>query len=123
MGVIASLKRLFAEPYNQVSAAQAAELISNGAVLVDVREPQEWHAGHAPKAQHIPLAQLPARVGELPADRPLITVCRSGARSARAAALLAGDGRQVSNLSGGMHAWKRQGLPLVAKGGGPGRVV
>jgi len=53
----------------------------------------------------------------------VVTVCRSGARSARAAALLARQGREVSNLSGGMHAWARAGLPVVARGGGPGRVA
>jgi rhodanese-related sulfurtransferase len=52
----------------------------------------------------------------------VVTVCRSGARSARAAALLARQSHEVSNLSGGMHAWARAGLP-VARGGGPGRVA
>ncbi|MFI5066551.1 MAG: rhodanese-like domain-containing protein [Streptosporangiales bacterium] len=53
----------------------------------------------------------------------MVTVCRSGARSARAAALLAREGREVVNLSGGMRAWARAGLPVVASGGGPGQVV
>ena len=76
-----------------------------------------------PRARHIPLSQISRRAGELPRGRAVVTPCRSGARSARAAALLARQGRKVSNLSGGMHAWARAGLPVVARGGDPGRVA
>jgi rhodanese-related sulfurtransferase len=118
----AALKKVFSKPYDKVSAHEAAQLVENGAILLDVREPYEWQAGHAPKARHIPLAQLHQRAHELPVGRPVVTVCRSGARSARAAAMLAREGRQVSNLSGGMHAWMRAQLPVVAKGGGHGLI-
>jgi len=118
-----ALRKLFTKPYGKVNAHQAAALVDDGALLLDVREPHEWQAGHAPKARHIPLAQLPHRAGELPANKPIVTVCRSGNRSARAAAILAGTGRDASNLAGGMHAWARAGLPVVAKGGGSGRVA
>ena len=94
-----------------------------GAVLLDVREPYEWQAGHAPNARHIPLGQLARRAGELPPGRAVVIVCRSGTRSARAAALLARDGREASNLTGGMHAWACAGLPVVARGGGMGSVA
>jgi rhodanese-related sulfurtransferase len=60
---------------------------------------------------------------DLPPRRTVITVCRSGHRSARAAALLAREGHEVVNLSGGMNAWARAGLPVAAGGGGPGRVA
>lgn len=123
MSVAASLRGLFAKPYGKVSAVEAAALVDDGAILVDVREPHEWQAGHAPQARHIPLAQLNRRIAELPANRPVVAVCRSGNRSAHAAALLAAAGRDASNLTGGMHAWSRHGLPIVAKGGGRGRVV
>ena len=123
MSVMSVLKNIFSKPYGTVSAPQAAALADGGAVLLDVREPQEWQAGHAPRARHIPLGQIARRAGELPKGRTVVTVCRSGARSARAAALLAADGREVSNLAGGMHAWARAGLPVVARGGGPGRVA
>ncbi len=119
---MAGLKKLFSKPYDKVGAAQAAQLVESGAILLDVREPYEWQAGHAPKARHIPLAQLNRRVNELPPGRRIVTVCRSGARSARAAAMLARQGRQVSNLAGGMHAWARAELPVVAKGGRPGQI-
>jgi rhodanese-related sulfurtransferase len=123
MSLRSALTGIFAKPYPSVSAAQAAALAADGAILLDVREPHEWQAGHAPRARHIPLSEIPRRSAELPRGRAVVTVCRSGARSARAAALLARDGREVSNLSGGMHAWARAGLPVVARGGGPGRVA
>ncbi len=116
------LRNLFSKPYRTVSAAQAADLADGGAVLLDVREPHEWQAGHAPRARHIPLGQLSRRAAELPERRAVVTVCRSGARSARAAVLLARQGREVSNLAGRMRAWARAGLPVVARGGGAGRV-
>jgi len=116
------LWNLFRKPYRTVSPEQAATLADSGAILLDVREPREWQAGHAPRARHIPLGQLSRRAAEVPQRRAVVTVCRSGARSARAAAMLARDGREVSNLAGGMRAWARAGLPVVATGGGPGRV-
>ena len=112
----------FRKPYRTVSPGQAATLADSGAILLDVREPHEWQAGHAPRAQHILFGQLSRRAAEVPRRRDVVTVCRSGARSARAAAMLAPDGREVSNLGGGMRAWARAGLPVVARGGGPGRV-
>lgn len=97
----------------EVGPADARARLAAGSVLVDVREQDEWNAGHAPGARHIPLGQLGARSHELPKDREIITVCRSGNRSARAASLLRGAGfPQVRNLSGGMTAWSREGLPV-----------
>ncbi|HZQ36339.1 MAG TPA: rhodanese-like domain-containing protein [Dehalococcoidia bacterium] len=104
-------------PYRSVTAAEAAALLEGGAILVDVREPYEWRAGHAPRARHIPLGALPHRMRELPERRMLVTVCHSGMRSARAAALLARSGHDVVNLRGGMMAWRRAGLPLVTPSG------
>ncbi|HZD66727.1 MAG TPA: rhodanese-like domain-containing protein [Acidimicrobiales bacterium] len=117
------LHRRLRRPYAEVGPARAHQVLEAGAVLVDVRERQEWNAGHAPQATHIPLGQLERRLDDLPEGRALVTVCRSGQRSARAAALLGRHGREVSNLAGGMHAWARAGLPVVAGGGGPGRVA
>lgn len=114
---------LFKKSYAEVDPAQARSAMEAGAVLVDVREPEEWRSGHAPKARHIPLAQLSARAKDLPANRQILLVCRSGNRSARAAKLLAGQRADVANVRGGMSAWQRMGLPVVGKGGRPGRVV
>jgi rhodanese-related sulfurtransferase len=123
MSILNSLRGLFARPYRSVTAAEAQQALGQGAVLLDVREPDEWRAGHVKGARHIPLGQLPQRTRELPPGRPVITVCRSGARSARAAGLLAAQGVLVSNLTGGMRAWQQAGLPVAGKGGRPGAVV
>jgi rhodanese-related sulfurtransferase len=114
---------LFKKPYRVVEPQQAKEAVERGAVLLDVREPHEWRAGHAPKARHIPLSQLGRRAGELPRNREVLVVCRSGSRSARAAKMLAAQRGDVANVKGGMGAWARSGLPVVAKGGGPGRIA
>src|SRR6478609_7940734 len=116
------LSGLFARKYASIGPTEARSRVDGGAVLVDVREPAEWRAGHAPKARHIPLSDLDRRRKEL-AGREIITVCRSGNRSARAAGILAADGHSVCNLSGGMRAWSAAGLPVVAKGGRPGSVT
>jgi rhodanese-related sulfurtransferase len=123
VNVAAVLRRFFGKPYAKVSAAEAAALIDDGALLLDVRQPHEWRAGHAPKARHVPLAQLPHRARELATGKPLITVCRSGHRSVPAAAVLTAIGHAASNLTGGMRAWASAGLPIVATGGGQGRVA
>lgn len=117
------LDTLFKKPYRVVDPGEAQEAVERGAVLLDVREPHEWKSGHAPKARHIPLGQLGARAGELPRNREILVVCRSGARSARAAKMLSAQRGDVANVKGGMGAWARHGLPVVAKGGGPGRVA
>jgi rhodanese-related sulfurtransferase len=91
--------------------------VPDGALLLDVRRDDEWVAGHAPDAVHIPLDQLPDRVGELPRDQPITAVCHAGGRSARATAYLTGLGFDVSNYEGGMVAWARAGGPLVAENG------
>ena len=85
----------------------------DGAILLDVREPDEWQSGHAAGAKHIPLGQLRARLSALPRDREIITICRSGNRSSRAAAELRRAGfTAVRNMAGGMTAWARAGLPI-----------
>ena len=83
--------------------------------LIDVREPREFTdaLGHIPGARLIPLSQLPARTGELAPDRPIVTICRSGTRSAQAAVLLAKSGFDaVANLAGGMLRWRAHALPV-----------
>jgi rhodanese-related sulfurtransferase len=82
-------------------------------VLLDVREDDEWSAGRAPGAVHIPLYELPDRVAEIPGGRPLSVVCRVGGRSAQATAWLLAQGVEARNVRGGMLAWAAQGLPVV----------
>lgn len=92
--------------------------------LLDVREPDEWAAGHAPGAQHLPMHEVPARLAEVPADRDVVVICRSGARSARVVQFLLGNGwANVSNLAGGMQDWAAAGRPLIADGGAPATVL
>jgi rhodanese-related sulfurtransferase len=107
----------------EVLAADAAASVEGGALLLDVREPDEWLAGHAPDAQHIPLGQLGARFEELPKDRPIVCICRVGGRSARATEALRGAGYDVVNLAGGMRAWAAAGQPVVTDDGSPGAVI
>lgn len=87
------------------------------AYLLDVREDEEWRAGHAPNAVHIPLGSLPARVDEVPTDRPVYVICRLGGRSAQATAWLNRMGRQAVNVGGGMQDWAAAGLPMVSETG------
>ncbi len=87
--------------------------VADDAVVVDVREADEWAAGHAPNAVHIPLGELTARLEELPDGDAVPVVCRSGARSGRAVAWLVQQGFDVANLDGGMKAWAAAGKQLA----------
>ena len=91
--------------------------------VVDVRYPNEWEAGHIDGSVHIPLDYIYERTEELDRSRPVVTVCRSGSRSAQAAEELAGEGFDVRNLSGGIVAWADCGLPIAADDGGPGHIA
>ena len=91
--------------------------------LLDVREDDEWTAGHIDGAQHIPLRELSARLGELPTDKTIVAVCRSGSRSEAAVRGLRRLGYEAENLEGGVNAWDRAKLPLVDNAGGRGRVI
>jgi rhodanese-related sulfurtransferase len=95
--------------------------LDDDAVILDVREQDEWDAGHAPAAVHIPLGDLPSRLGELPDTDAgtLAVVCRSGGRSARAVAWLAQQGFDVANVDGGMRAWDGAGKQMVSPSGSP----
>ena len=107
----------------QITPQDAAERAEAGAVLLDVREPDEWTAGHAPGATHVPLGELAARIEEIPGDRPIVAVCRVGGRSQKAAVALANSGYDVVNLAGGMQAWEAAGQPVVTDDGSAGSVV
>lgn len=83
-----------------------------GAVLVDVREVNEWRAGHIPGALHIPLGSLTQRVQELDPTKETIVVCQSGNRSISGTLILQKHNfTQVSSMAGGMSSWTRSGLP------------
>jgi rhodanese-related sulfurtransferase len=100
------------------TAADAHERASRReVVLLDVRERHEWKAGHAPGSKNVPLSTLAKGTHELPEHRTYVAVCRTGSRSRTATAQLRGAGFDVLNLKGGMHAWRRAGLPLEPRGG------
>ncbi|OHV44345.1 rhodanese-like domain-containing protein [Pseudofrankia sp. BMG5.36] len=82
--------------------------------LLDVREPEEWAAGHIDGAAHIPMGELTGRLGEVPRSARVVAVCRSGNRSARVTAYLVGGGWDAHNLEGGMMAWAALGRPMTA---------
>lgn len=81
-------------------------------VVVDVREPEEYAAGHVPGARPVPLGSVPARAGELPTDQPVYLVCQSGGRSAQAAAFLSRQGVDAVNVDGGTGDWAAAGYPV-----------
>lgn len=95
--------------------------LPDDAVILDVREQDEWDQGHAPGAVHIPLGELPDRLRDLPDpdSGTLAVACRSGGRSSRAVSWLTRQGFDVANLDGGMKAWHAAGKRLVSEGGTP----
>ncbi len=100
-----------------VSPQQAAQMQSEqNAVIIDVRENDEWNAGHIDNAIHIPLNDIQNHLKELAKyqNQPVITQCRSGARSARAADILAKSGfSNVLNMEGGLNAWQKANLKTI----------
>ena len=100
--------------------------IPERAVLLDVRENDEWVAGHAPGAVHVPMGQVAQRLDELTTafpDRSVHVVCRSGGRSARVTAYLKQAGWDAVNVDGGMRAWAAAGRPMVTDSNAPARVI
>ena len=88
-----------------------------GVFLLDVREDDEWAAGHAPDAVHVRLGELGARTGELPRDREVYVICRSGTRSAYAAQALTAGGLNAVNVADGMTGWAVAGRPMISEDG------
>ena len=99
-----------------VRQVMSAELPA-GVYLLDVREDDEWTAGHAPDAVHVRLGELGARVAELPRDREVYVICRSGTRSDYAAQALAGTGLTTINVADGMTGWAVAGRPMISEDG------
>jgi rhodanese-related sulfurtransferase len=101
--------------FNDRLPSVAASAVPDGEFLLDVRENDEWQAGHAPDAVHIPLSELNGRATEVPKDRDVYVICRSGARSGQAVAAFNNAGWKASNVDGGMHAWEAAGRPMVSE--------
>ena len=104
-----------ASPMREVPAAD----VPDQAYLVDVREDDEWVAGHAPDATHIPLGVLGDLASQIPRDRDVYVICRSGGRSARATQALNAAGWQALNVADGMQGWETAGRPMASESGAP----
>jgi rhodanese-related sulfurtransferase len=101
--------------------------LTDGDFLLDVREDDEWQAGHAAGALHIPISEFMVRYGELtevaPQDGRVHVICRSGGRSAQVTMYLAQQGIDAVNVNGGMQVWAASGRPVVDDKGQPGFVL
>jgi rhodanese-related sulfurtransferase len=107
---------------SQLPSVDAAAVPAD-AILLDVRENDEWAAGHAENAVHIPMNEIPARVAELPEGGRVHVVCRVGGRSAQVTQYLIAQGVDAVNVSGGMLDWETAGRPVVDGNGGEGYVL
>jgi rhodanese-related sulfurtransferase len=96
---------------------------STEVVLLDVRDFQEWMAGRAPAAVHIPMDEIVRRIAEIDRTRRVVCICRSGNRSSRVTQYLLDHGFDAVNMAGGMNAWASAQLPFVNHAGNPGVVI
>ena len=96
-------------PVPEIDIEELARRHAAGAYVLDVRQPDEYEAGHVPGAVLVPLGELEFRQSELPADRPLLVICKSGGRSAAAVRALATAGFDATNVGGGTMAWIETG--------------
>ena len=103
----------------EIDVAAMADRLAEGAYLLDVRQPDEYADGHVPGAVLVPLGQVGERIDEVPTDRTVYVICRSGARSGRAAEALRSRGVDAVNVAGGMLAWAEGDRP-IATGPQPG---
>jgi rhodanese-related sulfurtransferase len=102
---------------NEVDREEARALLETGAQLVDVRVGHEWEAGRIAGATHLPLEELPERVGELDRERPVVLYCRGGTRSTMATDALSEAGYDAVKLQEGIVGWSEAELPLEPEGG------
>lgn len=93
----------------EIDVAGLAEARAGGAFVLDVRQPDEYEEAHVPGAVLVPLGEVPDRVAEVPTDGTVYVICRSGARSLRAAEHLRGQGIDAVNVAGGTLAWIESG--------------
>jgi rhodanese-related sulfurtransferase len=99
----------------EISVEEAVAKQQAGAYMLDVREPSEWNEAHIAGATLIPLGELPSRMNELPKDREIVVVCRSGNRSAQGRDILINNGfTQVTSMAGGLNEWKAAGYATVS---------
>ncbi|HEX7556862.1 MAG TPA: rhodanese-like domain-containing protein [Leptolinea sp.] len=99
----------------EISPAQVSRLQKDGALILDVREPDEWNAGHISGATLIPLGDLSNKLNDIPRDKQIVVVCRTGSRSATGRDILLNAGfPRVTSMGGGMTQWTAAGFPVIA---------
>lgn len=103
----------------EIDIAEAARRIDQGVPVIDVREPDEYEAGHVTGAPLIPLGSVPDRIDEVPSDGEVLVICKSGGRSAQAVEVLRANGIDAVNIAGGTMGWIEAGNP-VTTGAEPG---
>jgi rhodanese-related sulfurtransferase len=91
--------------------------------ILDIREDDEWDAGHIDGAQHIPMMEVPGRLAEIPTDEQVLVICRSGSRSLRVVGFLLNQGFDAVNVAGGMQVWNALQRPMTGPPGQPPQVV
>ena len=108
------LSSLFGAPLPSLNATELNEKLKNGKrpLVIDVRQPDEYRAGHIAGSKLIPLGELGKRISELPKDKEIVCVCASGSRSRSATKYLVGAGYNAFDMSGGMFMWQRAKLPI-----------
>jgi rhodanese-related sulfurtransferase len=98
----------------EISVDEAYGKYQNGTYVLDVRTVEEWNEFHAPNSTLIPLDELATRISELPRDKEIVVVCRSGNRSQQARDILLGAGfDQVTSMAGGLNEWRTKGYPIA----------
>lgn len=102
-----------ASAYPTVSVQDLKAAVEGGAYVLDVRTPQEFTQGHIASAVNLPLDEVGARAAEVPGDKPVYVICRSGNRSAQASEILKKAGKDVKNVGGGMNDWQAAGYPVT----------
>lgn len=98
--------------FDRVDPQEAKTRLENGAVLIDVREQNEYAQARVPGATLIPLSEFASRYTEMPKDQEIVLICAGGVRSAQAAQFAAQHGFKLTNLEGGINAWHALGLPI-----------
>jgi len=99
---------------SEINVNQASDLRTQGAFILDVRQPEEWTQFHIPGATLIPLGDLPNRLNEVPKDKEIVVVCRTGHRSAQGRDILKNAGfTKVTSMAGGVTQWQTAGLPIA----------
>lgn len=107
----------------EIDVEEAKRRQDAGALLLDVRNADEWDSGRAVGATWIPMKEIGARQDEIPTDRAIVVVCKMGGRSARVTSALVGAGYDATNVAGGMDAWAAAGFEVVTDDGRPGTVA